>query len=224
MGGLCSVCRSRRETLARGADTALPLSSTSGLIMTEIPIRVRPERKASEAISILDPHTFEFVDALHLPKDGSSLGALGGSNSPSPSLASLPSSSSPSLGELPVRPSGKRNSLTAWLAGGLFSRRTSRSDSSGGALGRERPQLRPIKMLMSGAGESGKSTVIKQMKIIHQGGFSHEELLDFRAQIYRNIQESILQILDSMDSIELTRDERTLVLHRGSIVVLIVLM
>lgn len=181
--------------------------------MTEIPVRVHPERKGSEALSILDPQTFEFVDALHLPKDGSSLGALG-SGSLSPGLPSSPSSPSASLNEFPIRPAGKRNSLTAWLAGGLFSsRRTSRGETGGGTLGRERAQLRPIKMLMSGAGESGKSTVIKQMKIIHQGGFPHEELLDFRTQIYRNIQESILQILDCMESTELTRDERTLVRH-----------
>lgn len=31
-----------------------------------------------------------------------------------------------------------------------------------------------------GAGESGKSTLVKQMKIIHSDGFSHEELLSFK--------------------------------------------
>ena len=32
----------------------------------------------------------------------------------------------------------------------------------------------------TGAGESGKSTVVKQMKIIHSDGYSKEELEGFR--------------------------------------------
>lgn len=34
--------------------------------------------------------------------------------------------------------------------------------------------------LYKGAGESGKSTIVKQMKIIHNEGFSDEELRSFR--------------------------------------------
>jgi guanine nucleotide-binding protein subunit alpha len=36
----------------------------------------------------------------------------------------------------------------------------------------------------SGSGESGKSTIVKQMKIIHQNGYSKEELLNFRMTVY----------------------------------------
>ncbi|KAJ7016333.1 guanine nucleotide-binding protein alpha-3 subunit, partial [Mycena alexandri] len=31
------------------------------------------------------------------------------------------------------------------------------------------------KILLLGSGESGKSTIVKQMKIIHQGGFEERE-------------------------------------------------
>jgi hypothetical protein len=31
----------------------------------------------------------------------------------------------------------------------------------------------------TGSGESGKLTIVKQMKIIHQSGFSQEELLNY---------------------------------------------
>jgi hypothetical protein len=36
------------------------------------------------------------------------------------------------------------------------------------------------KILLLGSGESGKSTIVKQMKIIHQDGYSREELMNFR--------------------------------------------
>ncbi|ODV84209.1 hypothetical protein CANARDRAFT_201684 [[Candida] arabinofermentans NRRL YB-2248] len=36
-----------------------------------------------------------------------------------------------------------------------------------------------VKLLLLGAGESGKSTVLKQMKLLHKGGFSHQERLQY---------------------------------------------
>ena len=191
MGGICSTCfRGNKEDEQDKKRGMIELTETPTMAHGA----VRRERKASEAVSILDPQTFEFVDALHLDKTSSSLG-------------------DGSFLTVPQRRMSKRNSLTAWLAGGIFSSRSSRSDASGGTtIIKERPPVRPIKMLMSGAGESGKSTVIKQMKIIHQGGFTPEELTDFRIQIYRNIHDSILAILDCLDGSELVRDERTLVI------------
>ena len=41
-----------------------------------------------------------------------------------------------------------------------------------------------IKCLLLGAGECGKSTILKQMKILHLNGFSNEEKLNYRSLIW----------------------------------------
>ncbi|KAK0443968.1 heterotrimeric G-protein alpha subunit, GPA3-like protein [Desarmillaria tabescens] len=46
------------------------------------------------------------------------------------------------------------------------------------------------KILLLGSGESGKSTIVKQMKIIHQGGFTTEERDSYRGTIYKNVLDS----------------------------------
>ncbi|XP_029429682.1 guanine nucleotide-binding protein G(t) subunit alpha-2 [Rhinatrema bivittatum] len=58
-----------------------------------------------------------------------------------------------------------------------------------------------VKLLLLGAGESGKSTIVKQMKIIHQNGYTEQECLEFKSIIYGNILQSILAILHAMRSL-----------------------
>ncbi|KAJ6093165.1 hypothetical protein N7486_008454 [Penicillium sp. IBT 16267x] len=57
---------------------------------------------------------------------------------------------------------------------------------------------RTIKILLLGAGESGKSTIIKQMRIIHSGGFPEEERHQTRAVIYSNVVIAFKVLLDIM--------------------------
>lgn len=55
-------------------------------------------------------------------------------------------------------------------------------------LARERRSVRRlVKILLLGAGESGKSTFLKQMRIIHGQEFDKKALLDFRDTIFENI-------------------------------------
>jgi len=54
------------------------------------------------------------------------------------------------------------------------------------------------RLLLLGAGESGKSTIVKQMKILHVDGFDEEEKRQKVEDIRRNIKESILTICSEM--------------------------
>lgn len=48
-----------------------------------------------------------------------------------------------------------------------------------------------VKLLLLGAGDSGKSTIAKQMKIIHLNGFSEEERSHYKSIIYNNVVQSM---------------------------------
>ncbi|GMT07825.1 hypothetical protein PENTCL1PPCAC_29999, partial [Pristionchus entomophagus] len=67
------------------------------------------------------------------------------------------------------------------------------------ALSRERKELRrQVKVLLLGAGESGKSTFIKQMVIIHgKGEFTADEVRAYRQQIYQNVISAMRVLLDA---------------------------
>lgn len=59
------------------------------------------------------------------------------------------------------------------------------------------------RLLLLGAGESGKSTIVKQMKILHVAGFSAEESLEKRNDIRRNIRDAIKAIVDAMSMLSI---------------------
>ncbi|KAG0167630.1 guanine nucleotide-binding protein subunit alpha [Apophysomyces sp. BC1034] len=58
-----------------------------------------------------------------------------------------------------------------------------------------------IKMLLLGAGESGKSTILKQMKLIHDGGYSLEERESFKEVIFSNTMQSMRVTLEAMNAL-----------------------
>ena len=59
------------------------------------------------------------------------------------------------------------------------------------------------RLLLLGAGESGKSTLVKQMRILHEETpFSDEEKKQKKEEIRRNVKESISTILHAMPGID----------------------
>ena len=54
---------------------------------------------------------------------------------------------------------------------------------------------RTIRLLLLGAGESGKSTICKQMRLLHGRGFSEADRAAFRPIVYANILISIRRLL-----------------------------
>ena len=55
-----------------------------------------------------------------------------------------------------------------------------------------------------GAGESGKSTILKQMRLIYtRDGFSKNEKAEWRIIIFQNIIDGLRMIVDAMDEFEI---------------------
>lgn len=80
-----------------------------------------------------------------------------------------------------------------------------------------------VKLLLLGAGESGKSTFVKQIKIIHEHGYSHEECLSFVPVVHNNTVQSLVAIIQAMGQLRIefghpdrVRDARQLFAIVGS--------
>lgn len=57
------------------------------------------------------------------------------------------------------------------------------------------------RLLLLGAGESGKSTIVKQMRILHVNGFNPEEKKQKILDIRKNVKDAIVTIVSAMSTI-----------------------
>ena len=62
--------------------------------------------------------------------------------------------------------------------------------------------------VFSGAGESGKSTIVKQMRIIHEAGYSAEECKRYRPVVYSNTIQSLMAIISAMSKLRIDFADR----------------
>ncbi|KAJ3839766.1 heterotrimeric G protein alpha subunit 4 [Lentinula raphanica] len=62
-------------------------------------------------------------------------------------------------------------------------------------------ELREV--LLLGSGDSGKSTILKQMRLIHKVPFSSQEIESFRQLIFENLTRGMKYVLDAMEEMEL---------------------
>ena len=60
-----------------------------------------------------------------------------------------------------------------------------------------------VKLLLLGAGECGKSTVLKQMKIINMNGYSKEDFEQYKEIIYSNTVQSLGSIVKAMETLRI---------------------
>lgn len=66
----------------------------------------------------------------------------------------------------------------------------------------EEKQKQIIKMLLLGAGESGKSTIFKQMKVINKNGYTEKERKDFTGIVYSNVISSMKSMMEAFEKLE----------------------
>ncbi|KPP75247.1 guanine nucleotide-binding protein G(q) subunit alpha-like [Scleropages formosus] len=67
----------------------------------------------------------------------------------------------------------------------------------------KRDARRELKLLLLGTGESGKSTFIKQMRIIHGSGYSEEDKRGFTKLVYQNIFTSMQAMIRAMETLNI---------------------
>ncbi|XP_025920139.1 guanine nucleotide-binding protein subunit alpha-14 [Apteryx mantelli] len=67
----------------------------------------------------------------------------------------------------------------------------------------KRDARRELKLLLLGTGESGKSTFIKQMRIIHGSGYTEDDRKGFTKLVYQNIFTAIQAMIRAMDTLKI---------------------
>lgn len=67
----------------------------------------------------------------------------------------------------------------------------------------KRESRREYKLLLLGTGESGKSTFIKQMRIIHGRGYSDEDKRGFKQLVYQNIFTAMQAMIQAMNTLQI---------------------
>ena len=65
-----------------------------------------------------------------------------------------------------------------------------------------------VKLLLLGAGESGKSTIFKQLKIIHQNGYSLAELTRYQEIVRKNVWDNMRTMINGAKQLKIPLELR----------------
>ena len=63
--------------------------------------------------------------------------------------------------------------------------------------------LNSPQVLLLGSGDSGKSTILKQMRLIHRVPFSSQEIESYRQLVFNNLTHGLKYVIDAMEDMEL---------------------
>ncbi|KAL9982674.1 hypothetical protein ACROYT_G004745 [Oculina patagonica] len=69
---------------------------------------------------------------------------------------------------------------------------------------------REVQLLILGSGCSGKTTFLKQLRIVYGDGYTVKERREFKPIIYTNVRRAMIRILEAMEEIGLTFDNEEL--------------
>ena len=61
-----------------------------------------------------------------------------------------------------------------------------------------------VKLLLLGAGECGKSTILKQMKIINMDGYTKEDFEQYKEIVYSNTVQSLGSIIRALEVLNIS--------------------
>ncbi|VDP94013.1 unnamed protein product [Echinostoma caproni] len=64
-----------------------------------------------------------------------------------------------------------------------------------------------VKLLLLGTGEAGKSTFVKQMRIIHGAGYTEDDKRAFIGLIHQNIFLAMQTMLDAMEQLQIAYED-----------------
>ncbi|CAJ0608287.1 unnamed protein product [Cylicocyclus nassatus] len=68
-------------------------------------------------------------------------------------------------------------------------------------------QKKMLKILLLGGSGSGKSTIFKQMKILHLNGFTDADYVNFRYLVHSNVVQAITQLMTAAESFKYSPDD-----------------
>ncbi|XP_014276772.1 G protein alpha q subunit isoform X5 [Halyomorpha halys] len=82
----------------------------------------------------------------------------------------------------------------------------------------KRDARRELKLLLLGTGESGKSTFIKQMRIIHGSGYSDEDKRGFIKLVYQNIFMAMQSMIRAMDLLRISFNDPSEMVEKAELI------